>query len=416
MTRKEKILLSLVLFFFATLFFPWVNVLNIIAASLLAIYAFTINTWKEKWLLLKERKYLQVMLLFFIVIVISVILSSNVHKALRYLDPRLPLAYFPLSIGLLHLNTNVKHKILVGFAWLTTIAMVVVLTYGIYRSGLFQRPEFLYNDSLTEILQQQSIYIALLVNFAIYIFSYHLLYKKSSNKIWMLAAIIFLFGMSYLLASRNQMVTLYLFALIFAIYYILRQKKYLAGIALLTGLFVIVFLIFRLFPKTINRYRELAYTQFDYRHVGQESHYNMAVTKDQWNGANFRLAAWECGWELFMDHPFKGVDIGDKKDALMQKYREKKFQFGLQTQKNVHNNYLDILYSMGLIGLVVFLAGWIILPLLYARRYNDGLSIVIIITFAVAWITEIYFDRSLGGMLTGFFIPFLLTNNRENAH
>ena len=94
----------------------------------------------------------------------------------------------------------------------------------------------------------------------------------------------------------------------------------------------------------------------------------------------------------------------------MDKYREKDFQFALKTQKNVHNNYLDILYSMGLIGLALFLMGWLILPFIYAKRYEDWLSVVIILTFAIAWITEIYFDRSLGGMLTGFFIPFLLTD------
>jgi hypothetical protein len=50
-------------------------------------------------------------------------------------------------------------------------------------------------------------------------------------------------------------------------------------------------------------------------------------------------------------------------------------------------------------------------PLIYARRNRDWLTALIILTFAIAWITEIYFDRSLGGMLTGFFIPFLLTDN-----
>jgi O-antigen ligase len=97
----------------------------------------------------------------------------------------------------------------------------------------------------------------------------------------------------------------------------------------------------------------------------------------------------------------------------MDKYREKNFQFGLQTQKNVHNNYLDILYSMGIIGLSLFLVGWVVLPLLYAKKFKDWLSFLIILTFAIAWITEIYFDRSLGGMLTGFFIPFLLTDKRK---
>lgn len=226
----------------------------------------------------------------------------------------------------------------------------------------------------------------------------------------MILAVVFLFGMSYLLASRNLMLVLYVITLGFALYYIFRRKKYLEGAALIMGLLIGVFLIFKFFPKTFNRFKELTYTQFDYKNMGKESHYNMEVTKDQWNGMNFRIAAWQCGWELFLAHPITGVNIGDKKDVLMEKYKQKDFQFALQKEKNVHNNYLDILYSMGLIGITLFLVGWIILPLIYARRSRDWLSILIILTFASAWVTEIYFDRSLGGMLTGFFIPFVLTD------
>jgi O-antigen ligase len=426
MTKKEKVLFILILFFLTTLFLPWLKIANIFAAIFLGLYTFFFDSFgddsfairkeslpglfKQKWQLLKERKYLWWMFLFSLMIVISVFLSSNFHKGLRYLDPRLPLAYFPLSVGLLQLKKEFKHKILLGFAWLTTSVMLLCLCWSLHRSEFFKKPEFLYNDSFTEILKQQSIYISLLVNLSIYIFTYHILYKKNRYKTWMCLAIIFLFGISYLLASRNLMLVLYVFTIGFAFYYIFKEKKYLEGVTLILSLLLGVFMIFKFFPKTFNRFKELAYTQFDYKSMGKESHYNMEVTKDQWNGANFRMAAWRCGWELFLSSPLKGVDIGDKKDVLMDKYREKDFQFALQTQKNVHNNYLDILYSMGLIGLSCFLAGWVILPLIYARRKRDGLSTLIILTFAIAWVTEIYFDRSLGGMLTGFFIPFLLTD------
>jgi O-antigen ligase len=410
MTTKEKILFALILLFLTTLFLPWLKLLNILAAAFLTVYAVSLSSWKEKWRLVKERKHLQWMLLFFVMVVVSVFLSSNFKRGLRYLDPRLPLAYFPISIGLLYVRKEFKEKVLLGFAWLTTVIMLLCLGWGLYRSDFFRRPELLYSDSLTDILKQQSIYISLLVNLSIYIFTYYLLYKKNSLKVWMLLAIIFLFGMSYLLASRNLMLLLYIITIGFALYTIFRRKKYLEGAALILGLLIGVVLIFKFFPKTFNRFKELTYTQFDYKSMGKESHYNMEVTRDQWNGLNFRMAAWECGWELFLTHPIEGVGIGDKKDVLLEKYKEKDFQFALQTNKNVHNNYLDILYSMGLIGLSLFLVGWLILPLIYARRNRDWLTVLIILTFASAWVTEIYFDRSLGGMLTGFFIPFLLTD------
>jgi len=46
---------------------------------------------------------------------------------------------------------------------------------------------------------------------------------------------------------------------------------------------------------------------------------------------------------------------------------------------------------------------------------KDYLAILILITFAAAMVTEVYFDRSLGGILFGFFVPFLMiADNRKN--
>ena len=232
----------------------------------------------------------------------------------------------------------------------------------------------------------------------------------------MTVAVLFLLGMSYLLASRIMMGTLAVVALGFCAYYIFNRKKYLEGATLLMGLLIGGFLIFKFFPSTLNRFKELTYTQFNYQSMGKESHYNMALDSTQWNGANFRRAAWACGWELFQQHPLTGVGLGDKKVELFKVYAQKDFQFAIQTNKNVHNNYLDILYSLGLIGLVLFLIGWIALPLATALKYKDGLAALIMLTFAAAWITEIYFDRNLGGMLTGFFFSFLLADKPAKGH
>jgi O-antigen ligase len=340
------------------------------------------------------------------------LLSENFNKGLSFLDPRLALFYFPLCVGTLELRKDFRNKVLLGLAGLTTAMMLVCLGYGLYRSRFFQQSQFLYNDALTEVLGQQSIYIALLVNLSIYIFTYFILFQKPMYRGWLVLAVLFLFGMSYLLASRIMMGVLGVVVLGFCFYYIFNRKKYLEGATLLLGLLIGGFLIFKFFPNTLNRFKELSYTNYNYQNLGKESHYNMQLDSTQWNGANFRRAAWACGWELFKQHPVVGVDIGDKRDELFNVYAQKQFQFAIQTNKNVHNNYLDVLYSMGLVGLLLFVTSWIVLPLVTAFRHGDGLSVLIILTFAAAWITEIYFDRNLGGMLTGFIIPFLLTDKQ----
>lgn len=196
---------------------------------------------------------------------------------------------------------------------------------------------------------------------------------------------------------------------------LLKKRKYLQGATILMSMLIVGFLLFRFFPKTINRFKELAFTQFSFQSQAKESHYADTLSPDQWNGANFRLAAWQCGWKLFKEHPLTGVGLGDKKDELLKVYEQKRFHFAIATGKNVHNNYLDILYSLGVAGFLLFIAGWILLPFIQVIRSYDGLAFIILITFTFAMLTENYFDRSIGAMLFGFFVTFLLSSNNKRT-
>ncbi len=410
MDKREKIRFLLLQLFLVTLLVPANDLASGLITAALVITCLAEGRFRDKLASLRNRRYLWWMLAFFGWLVLSAALSTNRHEALRYLDPRLPLLIFPLSLGLVSWTREFQARVLLGYAVQVTVFMAACLAWAVRQYSVTQDAAWFYNDALTKLTGQQSIYISLLVNLAIYVYAYFLFYRPSRYKGWYLLASLFLFAMSYLLASRNLMAVLYLSVAGFIVYYLVRGKKYLEGATLLLGALLGLFIIYKFFPKTLNRFRELTYTQYNYRHEGLESHYNMTVTADQWNGANFRLAAWKCGWELFQAHPLMGVHLGDKKEVLFDKYREKDFRFALETKKNLHNNYLDILVAMGLPGLLLFLAGWVVLPIRQCWRQRNYLALLIAATFYVAMVTEIYFDRSIGGMLFGFFIPFLLSS------
>lgn len=217
-----------------------------------------------------------------------------------------------------------------------------------------------------------------------------------------------------MLASRNMMLILYGFIFVFLLFYIFKQKKYITGFSIFAMLIISGFAIFNFFPKTLNRFKDFVYTNYDYHHDASESHYSKETTADQWNGANFRLAAWRCGWELFRERPIAGVHLGEKKAKLIEKYKEKDFQFAIRTDKNLHNNYLDILVGTGIIGIVLFFVGWLILPFRSALIDKDYLSVLMLSTISVALITEVFFDREFGGMLVGFFIPLLMIDKTQD--
>ena len=179
------------------------------------------------------------------------------------------------------------------------------------------------------------------------------------------------------------------------------------------GLLIAAALLMKFFPKTLNRFRELEYTGYVYNSQATESHYNGQLTAEQWNGANIRLAVWKCGWDLAREHLLLGVPLGDKEDKLMEVYRERQFEFALRSRRNMHSTYLDILCTFGIIGLVVFLAGWLLFPLLTCLRNGDLLG-PFILGFAVSMMTETYFDRSIGCLLAAFFLcPFVAAYSRD---
>jgi O-antigen ligase len=410
MNKKEKIFFILIQLFFLTLLLPYNDLISGFITGGLLLSCLLYDPVRQKIALFKERKHIWWMMFFFAWMVVSLFSSSNKEEILPTMDPRLALGYLPVAIGLVNLRKGFKEIIMLGFAVLTTLMCLACLIMSVYNYINTHNPDFFYNDALTLLTTQQSIYISVFVNISIYVFAYFLFFKVKKYRGWLLAGIVFLFGISYLLASRNQMIVLYSSAIVFILYYILKRREYAKGTVILVSVLLAGFGVLKFFPKTLNRFQDMGYTAFEYQHEGTESHYSNETTVDQWNGANFRIAAWQCGWELFKEYPLVGTHLADKQDKVFEKYKEKNFHFALKTRKNLHNNYLDILVGTGIIGLFLFLMGWLILPLRAAFNDRDFLSALIILTFGVAMITEVYFDRSLGGMLVGFFIPFLLAD------
>jgi len=406
--KRDRTLYFFLLFFFATLYTPVTPVPNGVCMWLLFVYTFFYSSFSEKWQLLKQRKEIIIILLFYLLNCISGLLSENRHEGISWMGIRIALFAMPFAIGTIYIKPALKERLLYAFATVTAIAAIASLVWGVIRSVRLQDASLLYNDSLSEALNLQSIYFSMLINLAIFSYIY-LLVKDSRfiNRNSLLIIILLLFITHFLLASRIAIIILYSSILIFSLAHIIRQKKVLEGITLALGLFIGGIFLFKVFPKTINRFKELTYTQFNYTSTGPESHYNMAVSADQWNGANIREAVWQCVWIVIKKHALLGVGLGDKLDELKKEYARKGFEFGIRTNRNTHNNYLDIWLSMGLVGLVIFVTGFTIIPMIKAIKDNDWLGIVILAAFIISMIPETYMDRTAGNVLLGFFSAFI---------
>lgn len=410
MNSHFKILLALLLVFIASLFMPIGEAVRVVLLAITFIYVVLNKQLRKSSTAKKPTLIFWLMAAFCIWLVLSHLLSDNSNDGIRFLEKRIPLLIFSLFIPLLATTANFKRRLLLGIAGIVTIACAAALIASLLQFRASGNSAFLYNDSLSVHLGQQSIYTSLFVNISIYILAWYYFFGQLPARLRTLAglAIPFLIAISYLLASRNMMLMLYASTVLFLAYYIVQRRKYLEGLTLLLALLMGVFLVYKFFPKTLNRFRELTITEYNYQNNQGEAHYAGTLTAEQWNGANFRLAAWPCGWQLFKEHPILGTGLGDKRDELNRVYREKGFQFAIDTRKNIHNNYLDILYSTGIVGLLLFLSGYCLLPFISFWRQRNWLAVLIHGTLLLAMITEVYFDRSIGTLSFAFWTCLLL--------
>jgi O-antigen ligase len=410
LNKKEKTLYFLVLIFFITMFIPGITWLYNAFMYVIFFHSLFFNSFAEKWELMKQRKELMIIILFYALNCLSALLSENMKTGIGWVGIRLSLLVFPLAICTIYIRGILKDRIIYGFASAIGLAAIGSLFWGIWRFAGTHDWSLMYNDNLSGIINLQSIYFAMLINLAIFGFIYLIIRKSaliSLNRLVPLLLILFL--VHYLLASRVAIVVLYGSIVIFSAIQIVRRKKIVEGIALALGLLLASFFLVKFFPKTVNRFRELSYTKFDYKSAGKESHFNAPLTPDQWNGANFRIAVWECAWTVIRSHMLFGTGLGDKRSQLNKEYAKRGFIFAFEHNRNTHNNYLDVWMSLGLTGLIIFLTGFFILPGIHAIKDGDWYGLIIIICFAMALFSENYTDRTIGNTMLGFFISFVIS-------
>jgi len=410
-TRRENIFATLLSLFFISLYLPDMPVVINIVIAAIFLFCFSIGSLRTRVYYLIHRPALMLMLLFCALQVFSAALSADRHEALAMLVKRSPLAIFPLSLGSILISTSFRRRMLLVYAAVTTLAALFCLGWSVCRAWRLHDTQWLYDDSLTVVIDRQSSYVAWMVTMAIfcYVDALGMPGLNRNGKVTIYMGMGFLLFFHYLLASRAALIFLFLVGMAYMVYRLRSRGDKLRFLARVAAGVVLYAAAAIAFPKTLHRFRELQYTDYDFQSRGRESHYNMPVTKDQWNGANTRLAIWTCGLAVARRHWLAGVPLGDKEAVLLAEYRARGFAFAYQDKhkRDPHNSYLDVLINTGIPGVLLFVLAFVILPLTMAIERKDVLAIAIIAAVATAMLSETWLDRQLGCILLGFWLSLL---------
>lgn len=119
-----------------------------------------------------------------------------------------------------------------------------------------------------------------------------------------------------------------------------------------------------------------------------------ASTFDKYNLSNMtRLALWGAGIKIFSDHPVTGVGNIDLADL----YRKYKNEYDKEIQGHMHNNFVHILVTLGVIGFAAFIFLLVKMFLLLHKLNKESKEVPFVSSYALG---------TMGGM-TAFVVAGL---------
>lgn len=410
---KSKINLVLyftILGYIVSLFFkdaPVVSNIFIIFIFLSSFFSPSSYNLKERFI--RNRINIGITL-FYLFQVLSVFLSENIRDGLAILLLRAPLLLLPLSFCFIEFDKKIWSKILLFYALTTVFASVIGFIYGVYRTLIENDTGNLYNDNISYIIGKQAVYFAFYVGVAIMIFVIQIKEYPSivqKYRILIYLAVAWLLFIIFMLASRTAMFGLLLILSIYVIKACIDKRKFFELLLFFSSLIIGSVIITKSFPKILNRFKGTTDLSFQYNNKNVENHFNEEYDQSKWNGTSTRAAIWSSAFEIWRTKPILGTGLGDRNVSLMKKYEENQFWYGLATQKNTHNQYLDVLLSMGIVGLILFVVVLFIYPIQLFLKQKQGFSIGVYALLAICFITENMLDRYQGLVFIGFILPLV---------
>ena len=173
------------------------------------------------------------------------------------------------------------------------------------------------------------------------------LWRSWERKI-LAGAVVFLFVFIHVLSVRGGLFSLYLALLFLLVRYVLQSKRWLAGVAVLGLMIGGLWIASETVPSLKTR---IAYMKYDWERFVKQDEGHLYSDASRW-------VSLRTGWSLWMENPVLGTGAGDLMDET-ERVTAELFPTYAQETRLPHNQFIFILASTGLLGLILSLIGFI---------------------------------------------------------
>ena len=309
-----------------------VAVTNILIVFFVVLWIFE-GDFKRKFNKLKNTKWLLSILILALLYLLGLV-SGEFHSDYTYVLKRVLLLLFFIPVITTSLSDSTYKTSIFLFLIANLISAITALL--IY----FEIISPLYSDnSITAFLKYN--YHNILLSFSA-LFSF-LLFAKSKNKysfVFLLLILIYTLSI-FTEAGRAGQLTFNFFFFLFAIFYFKKKIKY--SLLIISFLICVNLLSYSKSPIFKHRVDHLTHV------VINDGERKNPKTKEK----DIRYLFVKHGLELIYKKPIFGYGTGSFSDVFK---KHTQTSYDLKKHKTPHNNYLYVLFELGLIGLLVFLS------------------------------------------------------------
>jgi O-antigen ligase len=326
----------------------------------------------------------------YILYLIGLLFSTDVDGGLSDVMTKLALLIFPISFFISTIDFTEKiNSILISFiegCFVSALIAVIASALNYYYS--VDLSVFFYGNIA---LFVHSSYLALFLSLCIAILYYYTLQGDELFKLktkLSLFLVVFFSLFIILLSSKTGLITMLLIHFFAIIYLVFKTKAYVKG--------AIISLLLIVGLGLSYNYSDLFKGRIDELIDVVESD----KTNDSSTGA--RKTIWLTALDLMKEKPFFGYGTGDAKNTLVNEYQNKGFNFLYNKKLNAHNQFLQTVLAVGLIGLITLLL-MLIIPLFYTLKNGHYIYAIFLVLIGINFLTEAMLERQVGVVFYSFF-------------
>lgn len=329
--------------------------------------------------------------LFYLAYIISAVLSHNQREGFAIVERRSALLVFPLLILGQSITRHQIRKITLVFVGSLMVAFVLCLVQAVYHYITLKDPAVFFYHQLVRVLDGHAVYIS---SYCIIGIHGVLFFRREMDTRIVAGSFLGLLAFIVLLSSKMMLFCLLAGLMVYSFRELPRRKA--LRLSVLAGLCLLVLVV--AVPNTKQRFVEEWRT--DWNVVKQDTFkYDTPFT-----GLSLRLVFWKLSLSIVKEqHAWtKGVNTGDFQDILNSRYASKGIYMGNPDLGDTgyrgygpHNQYIELLLSMGLpaLGFFIFILVYLFREAIHQKNY---LSFHLLLLFSIFFWSESALSMSKG--------------------